>query len=181
MGVLLGTGELEDKATCLFEHCDDDFTGKISASAFRSLLNDILAVSTDAIPLCAVGKGENMVSQDEMTTYNSTLSKAKNSASEAIMKKLFGSAQEVTKDAFINAAKEGDAVSLLSSHGVRKFLVETHKKHGDPSLNIGQDALRKAFQLSIGSSSSTANKSATSAAGPLGGKAPPGGYVPENI
>ena len=89
-----------------------------------------------------------------MTTYISTLSKAKNAASDAIMKKLFGTDSEVTKEAFLNASKEGEAVSLLSSAGARKFLVETHKKVGDPSLNIGQDALRKAFQISMGSSAS---------------------------
>ena len=72
------------------------------------------------------------------------------------MKKLFGTEQEITKEKFLEASKEGEAVSLLSSAGARKFLVETHKKVGDPSLNIGQDALRKAFQLSMGSSSKPA-------------------------
>ena len=186
MGLLLGTGELEDKVTLLFEHCDDDFTGKIQAATFRSLLNDIISVSIEALPLCSVGKGENMCSQDEMTTYVTTLSKAKNSASDAIMKKLFGTAQEVTKEEFINAAKTGEAVSLLSSHGVRKFLVETHKKQGDPSLNIGKDALRKAFNISMGNSPAkpaapAATTATQAAAGPLGGKAEPGGYVPDNI
>jgi len=59
MGVLLGTGELPEKATLLFEHCDEDFTGNISASAFKSLLNDIISVAIEAIPACAVRKGEN--------------------------------------------------------------------------------------------------------------------------
>ena len=168
MGVLLGTGELEDKATLLFEHCDDDFEGKIQRSKFRGLLDDIMTVAVEAIPCCAVGPGENMVTQDEMTTYISTLSKAKNAAADAIMKKLFGTTTETTRELFLNACKQGEAVSLLSSAGMRKFLVETHKKVGDPSLNIGADALRKAFQISMGTSSSTpaaptANQSNTSA------------------
>ena len=45
--------------------------------------------------------------------YITILSKVKNCTSDAIMKKLFGGSQKVTKEVIVNEAKEGEVVSLL--------------------------------------------------------------------
>jgi hypothetical protein len=119
MGVLLGCGEVDEKADVVFTHCDQDFTDIIKKSDFRAFLGDLLSASIFSIPEIGVGKGDYFVSQDELVSYQDQLKVTTNTATNEICDKVFGAQESLAKGEFIGKCKSGDVAKIFSSHEVR--------------------------------------------------------------
>ena len=64
LGLLLGTGSIEEKAMLVFQHWDFEFSNKIKKSSFKSFFDDILFVAIEALPHLGVGQGDYIIDQD---------------------------------------------------------------------------------------------------------------------
>jgi flavorubredoxin len=106
-------------------------------------------VAVEAIPEIAIGKGDDFVTADQMTTYRQYLQKAKNKSVELLMEKVFGNSTEIDKAMFTRLLKDGPASSIINSHELRKYLVENYKKFGDSTLKGGSLAIKSAFRKSL--------------------------------
>ncbi|CAG9314261.1 unnamed protein product [Blepharisma stoltei] len=131
LALLVGKGAPQDKAVWLFKQYDLDASGVIDAEEVETMLNEMIDLAVNILPLSARGDEEGCLTKEEEDTYKSMLLAGQQSMVQEVMKLLLNQ-NEIGETEFV--AKICDPSQqlnkLLWSYGVR-LLLKNYGNHNN--------------------------------------------------
>jgi hypothetical protein len=115
ISILLGKGDIKSKSEWIFREYDIDASDVLELSEFNEMVNDIIQMSAEVIPVISIGEGVGSLSKEQCDTYTSKLMSAK----DILIAQL---AEDIGK--FINISHE-DFFNFMALNGKLNFLLST--------------------------------------------------------
>ena len=101
-GILLGSGEVQDKAVLLCNYFDKDMNKSITRETFSNLLDIMIDVSLRYSPTLAISSLDpNLVHSEKMKEYIRQLEKGEALLKSKSLKEIFGTNEELTRFEFV--------------------------------------------------------------------------------
>jgi len=118
LGILLASGELEEKVELLFRNYDTNCEGFLNTNQVRLMVNHIIYIATDK--MCEYTYKKTSITEKYLISeYKSELLKSKSLISFVYINNLIGNFITVSKSDFIKGFFENDNETLLNLHRIR--------------------------------------------------------------
>ena len=122
-GILLGQGSATEKMTVLFDHYDTEETHLCTRELFIQMLDEVVDMTINLLPLLASGDRAYEVSDQRLKTYINMLRKSSPLGKQNITKDVFGDTEDLTKKYFIKRVKSSDLLAkCISPTEIRIYL-----------------------------------------------------------
>ena len=121
LGVLLGKGDLQEKAEWLFKQYDLDASGMLDKSEVTNMLNALLEVSCEILPKASVGSSAELISKESCNEYVSSLQAGKDSLISSVINELMQEEEISLSEFKMKLSGPGNLSKVLTSTGCRSL------------------------------------------------------------
>mmetsp|Transcript_11162 Transcript_11162/g.21947 ORF Transcript_11162/g.21947 Transcript_11162/m.21947 type:complete len:263 (-) Transcript_11162:108-896(-) len=125
LGLLLGIGTVETKASILFEICDLDVSEKVSGSELKGALKMLTNLALDEVP-SFIEKNIQTEERRTLTKFRSMITKMKSTIVSHMIENFISGDEEIDKEDFIVVCQQTKAKYLTSSVGLRNFAIKSY-------------------------------------------------------
>jgi hypothetical protein len=122
LGIILSKSTFEERLLTLFQNYDDDVSGELNRIELKAMIDDILSISCDIIPVFALSFFRN---DSKLYDYIKEISEIRNSIAGQIYNYLTEDKENVTLDNLRKGFMEDEGTStLLNTSDLRRYCVK---------------------------------------------------------